>query len=348
MLASAEEAEELDVGVERREWVVPLTAHGERLDKWLATELPAFSRSYLQQLIEQGAVLVQGQPAAKPALKVKVGWGVSVELRPSEQASAFLPEALPIETVYEDEHLMLVNKPAGWVVHPAAGNWTGTLLNALLAYHSPAKHLPRAGIVHRLDKDTSGLMLVGKTQAAVEALVKMISERRVHRIYWALAHGRVPVHEDTQERWVDQPVGRDPRNRVRMAVLPEGGVGGKPAQTLVHQVQSQSAYSCVGCKLKTGRTHQIRVHMAWLGHPLVGDVLYGGKSALGLTRQALHAYRLVLVHPITGQRLDCTAPLPNDLIQAATQAGLDYNAINRWQPDTTDLSAGQALPLTLD
>ncbi len=331
-----EDADDLDASAERRDLVVPVAAHGERLDKWLASVLPQFSRAYLQHLIEQGAVQLQGSVASKASSKIKAGWAVQVELRPSEQASVFLPEAMPIATVYEDEHLMVVNKPAGWVVHPAAGNWSGTLLNALLAYHETAKFLPRAGIVHRLDKETSGLMLVGKTLQAVEALVKMIAERRVHRIYWALAHGRLPVHDETQERWVDQSVGRDPRNRVRMAVLPEGGAGAKSAQTLVHLIEGKDAFSSVGCKLKTGRTHQIRVHMAWLGHPLVGDELYGGKPVLGMARQALHAQRLVLEHPVTGVRLDCTAPLPPDLIQAAKMAGLHYNAINRWRPETAE------------
>ncbi|MFM2261648.1 MAG: hypothetical protein RI959_324 [Pseudomonadota bacterium] len=337
MPASLEDADELDSGAERRSLVVPVAAHAERLDKWLAAELPGFSRSYLQQLIEQGAVQVQGVLASKASLKVKVGLTVEVELRPSEQATAFVPEAMVLDAVYEDDHLMVVNKPAGMVVHPAAGNWTGTLLNGLLAYHGQAKHLPRAGIVHRLDKDTSGLLMVGKTQAAVEALVKMIAERRVHRIYWALAHGRVPVPEDEQQRWVDQPVGRDPRNRVRMAVLRDGSTSAKSAQTLVHLLQSQGGYSLVGCKLKTGRTHQIRVHMAWLGHPLVGDALYGGKPVLGMARQALHACRLVLDHPITGEKLDLAAPAPADLIEAARQAGLDYNAALRWQPTATTM-----------
>lgn len=325
--ALADELDDADSAVETRVLHVTPAEHDLRIDKWLALRVPEFSRGYFQQLLEQQAVTVRGRPVLKASQRVKVGDAVQVELRPTAQAQAFLPEAIPLNVVHEDEHLLVIDKPAGLVVHPAAGNWTGTLLNALLAYHSGAARLPRAGIVHRLDKDTSGLMLVGKTQVAVDALVRMIAERRVHRIYVALAHGALKQAEVL----VDQPLGRDPRNRLRMAVQPAHSTSAKAAQTTVRLLDRSDAYSWVGCKLHTGRTHQIRVHMAWLGHPLVGDTVYGGKPVLGMVRQALHAHRLALRHPITGQVLQLQAALPPDLDGAVQQAALDYNLTHLWQ-----------------
>jgi len=330
-LPGSEDDGELDSPVERRLLAVELGEHGERVDKWLATRCSGLSRAYFQQLLDDGAVSLNDRPISKAATKLKVGDHVEVELRPTAQAQAFLPEAIPIDVVYEDAHLMVVNKPAGMVVHPAAGNWTGTLLNALLAYHAGAARLPRAGIVHRLDKDTSGLMLVGKTPAACDALVRMIAAREVHRIYVALAHG---AWRGDDEVLVDRPIGRDPRNRLRMAVLSAGSSGSKPAQTQVRVLDRTAELTWVGCKLHTGRTHQIRVHMACLGHPLVGDVTYGGRAWGGMERQALHAHRLVLRHPITGEPLRLTCPLPADLDGALQIAGLHYNLEQLWQvPD---------------
>jgi len=214
--------------------------------------------------------------------------------------------ALPI--VFEDEHLLVVDKPAGLVVHPAAGNWSGTLLNGLLAHHAAAATLPRAGIVHRLDKDTSGLMVVGKTLVAATALVRAIAAREVHRQYLALAHGELRDARLT----IDAPIGRDPQSRVRMAVL----AAGKAARTDVERLACTDGVSAVRCTLHTGRTHQIRVHLASRGHPLVADALYGGRPLLGLSRQALHARRLALAHPVTGAALDFESPLPDELAQA--------------------------------
>jgi 23S rRNA pseudouridine1911/1915/1917 synthase len=225
---------------------------------------------------------------------------------------------------------MVIDKPAGLVVHPAAGHWSGTLLNGLLAHHAAAQQLPRAGIVHRLDKDTSGLMLVAKTQPAFDRLVALIAQRQVQRVYLALAQG---TWREADEVWVDRPMGRDPKNRLRMAVLPEGATGAKVAQTRVRLLQSGPGCALVACKLHTGRTHQIRVHLAALGHPLVGDGLYGGKPAWGMERQALHAHRLALRHPITGEALQVEAPLPADLQHALRSAGLDYNPNQLWQAD---------------
>ncbi|MBO9688047.1 MAG: RluA family pseudouridine synthase [Mitsuaria chitosanitabida] len=293
-----------------------------RLDKWLVQLAPEFSRSHLQGLIERGCVTLDGQVATHASRKPKLGQRLVIELVPTEEALAFRPEPLDLDIVFEDDHLLVVNKPAGLVVHPAAGNWSGTLMNGLLAHHAAAATLPRAGIVHRLDKDTSGLMVVGKTLPAVTALVRLIAAREVHREYLALAHGRTP------DEWtVDAPIGRDPQSRTRMAVVG----GGKPARTDFYKLaegQWQDARDLVRtvtalhCVLHSGRTHQIRVHAAHRGHPLVSDALYGGAEALGVPRQALHAARLSFEHPITGAPVRFEAPLPAELAVGWGVAGL--------------------------
>ncbi|QCB48571.1 RluA family pseudouridine synthase [Hydrogenophaga sp. PAMC20947] len=314
------DATSLDVEV--RDLTIPAEWHGERFDRALAALIPEFSRSYLQQLMADGAVLLRGAAPRKPSVKVQVGDPLRVELRPTQQAMAFVPEAMALDVVYEDEHLLVVNKPAGLVVHPAAGHWSGTLLNGLLAHHAGAASLPRAGIVHRLDKDTSGLMLVGKSRQSVEALVRAIAARDVKREYLALALGR---WQGADTCLVDQPIGRDNRNRLRMAVIREEVGSGKPAQTTVTLLEQGEQVCLVHCKLHTGRTHQIRVHMGWLSHPLLGDTLYGGKSLLGMERQALHAARLSLAHPVSGKALAFESTPPADWMAALDQAGLHYN-----------------------
>jgi 23S rRNA pseudouridine1911/1915/1917 synthase len=267
-------------------------------------------------------VSLRGLPLRKPASRLQAGDLLTVELRPTPQAQAFVAQPMSLAVVFEDEHLLVIDKPAGLVVHPAAGHWSGTLLNGLLAHHATAAVLPRAGIVHRLDKDTSGLMLVGKSRQAMEALVRAIAAREVQRDYLALAHGawRGPSVQE-----VDQTIGRDSHNRLRMAVLRADATSGKTARTTVRLLATQAQASLVACKLHTGRTHQIRVHMAWLGHPLVGDSLYGGRPQWNLTRQALHAHRLRLAHPVSGAPLDFARPPPSDLIAALAQSGLHYN-----------------------
>jgi 23S rRNA pseudouridine1911/1915/1917 synthase len=307
---------------ETRCCTVPAGMHGWRIDRALAQLIPEFSRSYLQQLMADGAVQLHGSVARKPAARIHAGESLQVELRPTQQAMAFVAQPMALEVVHEDAHLLVINKPAGLVVHPAAGNWSGTLLNGLLAHHAAAATLPRAGIVHRLDKDTSGLMLVGKSRAAVDALVRAIAARDVHREYLALAHG---AWKGAGEQGVDQPIGRDSHNRLRMAVLRPEATSGKPAQTTVRLLDTSVTTCLVACKLHTGRTHQIRVHMAWLGHPLVGDALYGGKPVLGMQRQALHATRLRLVHPVSGESLAFQSPPPTDFMAALAEAGLHYN-----------------------
>ncbi len=299
------------VGYELRELTVNAALHGQRLDKVLVTLAPEFSRNHLQSLVERGHVHVDGKPAEVVARKLRAGQKLRLELVPTEESRAFRPQPMALDIVFEDEHLLVLDKPAGLVVHPAAGNWSGTLLNGLLAHHAAAAVLPRAGIVHRLDKDTSGLMVVGKTMPAVTALSRAIAAREVHRHYLALAHGRVPW----DERSVDAAIGRDPVSRVRMTVL----ASGKPARTDLKCVARAAAYSALACKLHSGRTHQIRVHLAWLGHPLVSDPLYGGAPALGLRRQALHAARLRLRHPVGGAWLDFERLPPGDFSQAWAQ-----------------------------
>lgn len=300
---------------EQRESRVGTRDHGQRLDKWLVALAPEFSRSHLQTLIEDGHVLVDGQPASSASRKVSAGQGIAITLHPTPQSQAFRAEPMALAVVFEDEHLMVIDKPAGLVVHPAAGHWSGTLLNGLLAHHRGAALLARAGIVHRLDKDTSGLMVVGKTLQAVTALVREIAAREVHREYLALAHG-VP---STARFTIDASIGRDPVSRVRMAVVASGRTARTDVEVLTHARVDLLPVSLLRCTLHTGRTHQIRVHLASRGHPLVADATYGGREALGLTRQALHARRLRFTHPVLGTPMGFEAAPPSDLQAALSQ-----------------------------
>lgn len=308
---------------EVRQLMAGAAHHGARLDKALAEMVPELSRSYLQQLLSLGLVLCNDVLATKPAAKVKAGDRITVEIRPTEQSQAFKPEAMSLNVVYEDEHLLVIDKPAGLVVHPAPGNWSGTLLNGLLARDARACLVPRAGIVHRLDKDTSGLMVVARDRSTMDALVRMIAAREVSRQYLALACGR---WRHAAHRRVDAPIGRDPRNRLRMAVVDLGVNAGKPARTDLDVLDTNAEVSLVRCTLHTGRTHQIRVHMASLGHPLVADALYGGAPSAGLQRQALHAFRLAFAHPVTGAAMDWNVPLPADIEATVNFWGLRYNS----------------------
>ncbi len=264
---------------------------GKRLDQCFGEQAQAHSRAYVQSLIEQGAVTVDGVPCLQPSRRVRLGQKLVVEWRLPEAELAFVAEPMDLAIVHEDDDLLVVNKAPGMVVHPAAGNWRGTLMNGLLAHHAGAASLPRAGIVHRLDKDTSGLMVVAKTLPAYHGLVAAIAARTVRREYLALCHGLWGGPET-----VDAPIGRDPRSRVRMAVVH----GGREAKTDFMPLAAAGGFSLMHCQLHTGRTHQIRVHAAHRRHPLVGDLAYGGAAALGMVRQALHATRLSLIHPSSG------------------------------------------------
>jgi 23S rRNA pseudouridine1911/1915/1917 synthase len=300
---------------ERRVTLVPAQLHSTRLDKVLVTMAEEFSRNHLQSLIDDGHVQVDGVTARSASRKVAAGQRVEIELVPTAESRAFKAEPVQLPIVFEDDHLLVLDKPAGLVVHPAAGNWSGTLLNGLLAHHAAAATLPRAGIVHRLDKDTSGLMVVGKSLQAVTALMRAIAAREVQREYLALVHGQLAdafLH-------IDRPLARDPQSRVRMAIV----ASGKPAQTDVTRLAvaqtNDGLVTAVRCKLHTGRTHQIRVHLASRGHPLLADATYGGRQALGLLRQALHAQRLGFVHPHSGAPVAFEAALPADLARAWQQ-----------------------------
>ena len=288
----------------------------------LVAGVPEFSRSYLQQLLEDGAVSRMGLKQAKSSQKVKAGEVWTIELRATPQSQAFKPEKMPLHVVYEDAHLRVIDKPAGLVVHPAPGNWSATLMNGLLGLDPQLTELPRAGIVHRLDKDTSGLMVVARTRLAMDALVHKIAARDIHRQYVAMSDR---PWTSSKQKTVDLPIGRDPANRLRMAVVDLTRHSGKIAKTHFHVLSQNEQGSLVRCILETGRTHQIRVHMASLKLPLVGDTLYGGSNHALMPRQALHAERLSFDHPMTGQAMDFLSPLPADFESLRQAWSLSYN-----------------------
>lgn len=294
-------------------FVVPDDCAGMRFDQVLAKLLPEYSRSRLQEWIAAGQASLDGAAAAA---KQKV-WGgeaivVQPQAHPAEQP--YLAEDIALDIVYEDDTLLVVNKHAGLVVHPGSGNWEGTLLNALLHHAPQLEGVPRAGIVHRLDKDTSGLLVVAKTLTAQTALVRQLQARSVKREYLALVWGEVR-HGGT----VDMPIGRHPTQRVKMAVLENG----KPAVTYYQIEEKFPSCTLLRCRLETGRTHQIRVHLTHIGHPLAGDSVYlkGPQKCVpqlrsllhSFPRQALHATRLALEHPVSGEMMEWHAPLPQDM-----------------------------------
>ena len=288
---------------------------GFRLDKALAELLTGHSRGAIQQWIKQGRVLVDGE-IAKQKLKLCGTEHVEISI-PDPESGHWPAQEIQIEVVDEDEHIMVINKPAGLVVHPGAGNHDQTLLNGLLYHDSGLALLPRAGIVHRLDKDTTGLMVIAKTEQSRQHLIEQLSSREMHREYLALVNGIMISGEI-----IDQPIARHRRDRLRMTVTPSG----KPAITRTRVLEKFRSHSLVQANLKTGRTHQIRVHLSWRGYPVVGDKLYGNRyrppprasvelvaSLQGFQRQALHAHKLSLVHPHSGEEKTWQQPVPEDM-----------------------------------
>lgn len=294
---------------------IPETMSGQRLDQVLAQLFSDYSRARLQQWIREDCVRLNG---AIPRPRDKVIGGEQVEIHAwLEPQGEWQAEAIPLDVVFVDEHLLIVNKPAGLVVHPAAGNRDGTLVNALLHYDPELVRVPRAGVVHRLDKDTSGLLVIARTLNAHKALIEMMQRREIGREYQAVVQGVM-----TAGNTIDAPIGRHPSQRTRMAVVKNG----RPAVTHYRVLERFRAHTHVRVQLETGRTHQIRVHMAHIRYPLVGDPVYGGRlrippgcsAALNeqlhtFRRQALHAARLELLHPLTGEAMTWQAPLPADM-----------------------------------
>ncbi len=286
--------------------------HNQRLDKFLAEAIPALSRSQAKRLIDAG--LVQAEALRlKASTPLPSGTTLTVTL-PATPSPKPRPQAIPLDILFEDDQLIILNKTAGLVVHPAAGHAQDTLVNALLSHCPKLASLDdeRPGIVHRLDKDTSGVMVVAKTQGALQNLQQQFKARSVQKIYLALVHGQPQAPQGI----IDVPLGRHPQRRQQMAAL----ASGRPARTRYALLQQWKDYSLLKLELETGRTHQIRVHLAWLGNPVVGDTVYGRrKNSLSLSRQFLHASQLSLEHPLTGQRLTFKAPLPPDLKAALDQ-----------------------------
>ncbi len=311
------------MSAEERDFTVPPEAEGRRLDRFLQDAYPDFSRAYIQRLIREEAVLVDGKKS-KTGLGLRSGQRIRVAI-PEPEVMDLTPEDAPLDIVFEDEHLAVVDKPAGLVVHPSAGHGKGTLVHALLHHLDSLSGIggvQRPGIVHRLDKDTSGLILVAKNDLAHRRLSEMLAEREIRREYLALVWGRLAQDEGI----IEGNIGRDPRHRQRMAVLEEGG---KPAATGYRRLNPFGEFDYIRLALKTGRTHQIRVHLSHIGHPVLGDPLYGGRrrktGALGradrervreileiLPRQALHAASLVFRHPAEDRQMAFESPLPGD------------------------------------
>lgn len=307
------------------EFVVKARQGGKRIDAYLAARYPDFSRSVVQKLIDHSAVLVNGQPA-KASYRVREGDTIRLWL-PDLGDGIPKPEDIPIRVVHEDEGFVVVDKPPGMVVHPARGNWSGTLVNALQLHFDQLSNVSgeeRPGIIHRLDRDTTGLIVIGKEDQAHRILARQFEDRVIDKEYRAIVYG-VPSRD---RDYIERPIGRHPTHREKMAIrLPEDG--GRSARTFYEVVERFDGFAHVRCKIETGRTHQIRVHLTHIGHPVVADKLYSGRDRLTIgdlagadspeadlvliDRQALHAHRLRFSHPRTGSDLDLTAPLPEDM-----------------------------------
>ena len=311
--------------------VVPRHLGGQRLDLILAGLLPEHSRSRLQAWVKAGRVEVDAIVTDSPKIKLMGGERMVVRPEASPEETACTPEFVDFPVVYEDESLIVIDKPAGLVVHPGAGNWSGTLLNGLLHRYPETRSLPRAGIVHRLDKDTSGLMVVARTLTAQTDLTRQLQARTVKRQYVAVAIG-TPTNLSGV---IDKPIGRHPNQRTRMAVIETG----KPAVTRYRVTQLLQGAALIHCDLETGRTHQIRVHLASIRLPLVGDPLYRGRvQGPDFHRQALHARRLGLIHPVTRRGIHWSSELPDDLfalIERLRRPDADLDE-DDWQDDVAD------------
>ena len=284
---------------------VPRQLGGLRMDRALAKMFPQYSRNRLQAWLKTGHVLVDGIHAEGSA---KAIGAEKIELTPPPAADVATPRAqrMALDIVFEDADLIVINKPVGLIVHPGAGNPDGTLLNGLLAYAPALRQVPRAGIVHRLDKDTSGLLVVAKNLTAQARLAEQLATRSVKRTYLALVHGEPPARGA-----IDAPIGRDPRVRTRMAV----NSSGKEARTNYKVIERFGKFALLECRLETGRTHQIRVHLQHIRHPIVGDTVYrrGARNSVAFARQALHATALELAHPRSGEHMSWSVPLPADM-----------------------------------
>lgn len=296
------------VTAESREFTAAEADKNERLDVFLTKAAPDLSRSRIQKLVGGGLATVAGK-AARSSYKVQPGDRITLTV-PAPAPVEVAPEAIPVDVLYEDEAVVVVNKPRGMVVHPAAGNWQGTLVNALLGHCDDLSGVGgevRPGIVHRLDKDTSGVMVVAKSDAAHASLARQIKDRTAGRKYLALVHGNLQAESGL----IDAAIGRSRLDRKKMAVDPEHG---RAARTRFRVVERFGDYTLVECRLETGRTHQIRVHMAHIGHPVVGDPKYGPRrSPFAIAGQALHSAELVFRHPLSGAAMILTAPLPADM-----------------------------------
>ena len=305
------------------EHVVTTEEAGQRIDKLAAEIFADHSRAQLQEWLKSGNLTVN-EAVEKPKYRVKVGDRLSLQAK-LEQHGTDEPEDIALDILYEDDSVLVINKPVGMVVHPGAGNWTGTLVNGLLYHYPNQAHLPRAGLVHRIDKNTSGLLVIGKTKAAQMELQDQLRDKTVYRHYQCIVAG--DVASLTRQRTIDAPIGRHRTQRTKMTVTSVG----KPAVTHIMTITPLNEnYSLLDVQLETGRTHQIRVHLSHIGHPIIGDDVYGNRQQLraGLTqeqrdaiqnfpRQALHAYQLGFVHPETGEDIEVTAPLPDDIIKLA-------------------------------
>ncbi len=301
---------------EREDQVVDLAEENERLDKYMNDLLSDQSRTLIQKWIKEGVITVN-EKTVKPNYRLQQGETISWEI-PAAEKPDILPEAIPLNVVYEDSDVIVVNKPRGMVVHPAPGHYSGTLVNALLAHCgdlSGINGIMRPGIVHRIDKDTSGLLVAAKNDQAHQSLADQLKAKTTHRVYQAIVHG-IP---DYDQMTIDAPIGRDERDRKKMAVNLNHG---KDAITHVAVEQRFIKYALVCCQLETGRTHQIRVHMAYIKHPIAGDPKYGPRHTLPIDGQALHAVELGFTHPKTGEFLKFHAPMPEDMQALVTNLEL--------------------------